>query len=267
MSMPTRLYQSILRFLCAALLAWLAPAGHAQELQIFTEDWPPITYGSGTRVEGMAVEVVQALQARLGNHQAIQLVPWARGYKALQDESNVLLFTVGRSEEREKLFYLLGPIAISTTALYARKGQAARLLALGDEMRMLKVGAYRSSIFADTAQKNGFTNLELAPTPQVVANMLLAKRFDLWVEGSVVVASVLKDIGHAPDEVEKVKVLDSLSLYLAFSAQTPLATVKAWEEALRWLKKDGNFVKIHHKWLPTDTPPMEVLRLDPPARP
>ncbi len=262
-------YFSLSRILlaCMLILPVLMARAEAQDLQIFTEDWPPISFGSGNRAEGMAVEVVQAMQAHMGSSQAIQVVPWARGYKALLEEPNTLLFTVGRSEEREKLMVMLGPIAISTTSLYTRKGNAARLLGMGEEIQKLKVGAYRSSIFADTARKKGFQNIEQAPTPQIIANMLLAKRFDLWVEGSLVVSSVLKDIGHSADDVEKVKVLDSLELYLAFSTSTPATTIKAWEEALRWLKKEGHFSRIHQKWLPNEPPPMAVIRLDPPAKP
>ncbi|MFZ6654122.1 substrate-binding periplasmic protein [Undibacterium sp. TJN19] len=248
-------------------LLFMSSLASAQELQIFTEDWPPVSFGNGNKADGMAVEMVQALQARIGSSHPVQVVPWARGYKALLEEPNTLLFTVGRSEEREKLMILLGPVAISTTSLYTRKGNAARLQAMGDDIQKLKVGAYRSSIFADTARKKGFQNIEQAPTPQVIANMLLAKRFDLWVEGSLVVSSVLKEIGHSVDEVEKVKVLDSLELYLAFSTQTPASTIKAWEDALRWLKKEGHFARIHQKWLPNEVPPMAVIRLDPSGKP
>ena len=252
----------------ATSLLMSAAAACAQDLQIFTEDWPPITFGNNNKVDGMAVEVVRAIQARIsstaGGSSAIQVVPWARGYKALLEEPNTMLFTVGRSEEREKLMVLLGPIAISSTSLYTRRGNSAYLESLGDEILKLKVGAYRSSIFADTARKKGYTDIEQAPTPQIVANMLLAKRFDLWVEGSFVVSSVLKEIGHSPDEVEKVKVLDSLELYLAFSTQTRDSTIKAWEEAFRAIKRDGTFTKIYNKWLPNDIAPLTLIRLTPP---
>lgn len=240
----------------------LSASIHAQTLDIYTEDWPPVSYANAGKAEGMAVDVVQALQARLGSNQPIQVVPWARGYKAVLEEPNVMLFTMGRSEEREKLVVMLGPIAISNTALYTRKGNAATLRRLlGNDLRKYTVGAYRSSIFADTARKKGYLNIDQAATPQVIANMLLAKRFDLWVEGSLVVPSILKEIGHAPDEVEQVLVLDSLELYLAFSKKTPSSIIKAWEDALRWLKKEGTYAKIHQKWLPNDTPPMDVIRL------
>jgi polar amino acid transport system substrate-binding protein len=50
-------------------------------------------------------------------------------------------------------------------------------------------------------------------------------------------------------------VLDTLELYLAFSAKTPASTIKIWEDALRAIKKDGSFAKIYHKWLPTKCRP------------
>ncbi|MEB0217251.1 MULTISPECIES: substrate-binding periplasmic protein [unclassified Undibacterium] len=268
MPMPTT-YRLVCQFaLCCAGLLLACSLAAAQNLQILTEDWPPISFGNDQQVDGMAVEVVRALQKRIskaaGADAIIQVVPWARGYKTLLEEPNTLLFTVGRSDEREKLMTLLGPIAVSSTALWTRKGHAARLRALGAGMQKLKVGAYRASIFADTARRHGFSDIEQAPTPQIVANMLFAKRFDLWVEGSFVVPSVLNDIGRQRDEVEKVSTLESLELFLAFSQQTSAATIKAWEEALRSLKKDGSFAKIYQKWLPNESVPMALLRIDAP---
>ena len=231
------------------------------ELTIYTEDWPPVSFKNGDKLDGMAVELVLALQKKIGSNAAIQLVPWNRGYKALLEEPNVLLFTVGRSEEREKIMTLLGPVAISRTVLYTRKGNAARLQSLGDDIYQVAVGAYRGSIFADAAVKKGFQTLDLAATSQVVAKMLMMGRFELWSEGSVVVPSVLKDIGYSIQDVERVMVLDSLELYLAFSPKTPLSTIRVWEDALRQMKKEGSFQKIHQKWLPGETAPAETLRL------
>lgn len=255
------------RSLVAVCLLFFCSLSGAQELQILTENWPPVTFGIDTKADGMAVEVVRAIQTKIGNTQPIQVLPFARGYKALLEEPNVLLFTVGRSEEREKLMHLLGPVAISDITLYTRKGNAANLQRQGDAIRKLKVGTYRSSIFADTARKKGFFNLELAVSPLVIANMLMGKRFDLWVEGSVVVPAILKDVGYSFEDVEPVMVLDTLELYLAFSAKTPASTVKLWEEGLRSIKKDGSFARIYRKWLPNEVPPMQVIHTTPTAQP
>jgi len=243
------------------LLLCLSSMSIAQELTIYTEDWPPLNFKQGNAINGMAVELVRALQAHMGSHQEIHLVPWARGYKAVLEDPNVLLFSVGRTPEREKLMRLLGPIAISDTVLYTRKGNAEHLRSLHDGVYALPVGAYRSSIFVDVARKKGFQHIEQANSPQIEVNMLLAGRFDMLVESSVAINQILKGIGHHSSEIEKVAVLDSLELYLAFSLNTSTDILNAWENALRAAKKDGSFQKIYQKWFPEDMPPMEVQRL------
>ncbi|MFZ6689884.1 substrate-binding periplasmic protein [Undibacterium sp. SXout11W] len=268
-----RFFASIFRFKCVKdifvflLLVCLTSFSVAQELTIYTEDWPPVNFKNGNAVDGMAVDLVRALQARIGGHQEIRLVPWARGYKAVLEEPNVMLFSVGRTPEREKLMRLLGPIAISDTVLYTRKGQAERLRSLRDGIYSLPVGAYRSSIFVDVAKKKGFQHIEQANSPQIEANMLLAGRFDMLVESSVAINQILKGIGRNSSEIEKLTVLDSLELYLAFSLNTSPEIFNAWENALRAAKKDGSFQKIYQKWFPDEMPPMDVQRLGPADRP
>lgn len=230
-------------------------------LRIYTEEWPPVSFSRDGQADGMAVELVRALQQRLGAHDPIQVVPWARGYAALLSEPFVMLFTVGRSDERERLMTLVGPVAVSSTVLLTRKGEADRLLRMGSAIHDEPVGAYRASIFADAAMRKGFQRLDLSPTPQVTAQKLLRGRIDLWSEGSFVVPGVLQDIGHGYDEVEQVMVLESLELYLAFSKGTPAAVVTAWENALRAMKQDGSFRRIYLHWFPHENVPLDVRRL------
>ncbi|AAQ60100.1 substrate-binding periplasmic protein [Chromobacterium violaceum] len=248
----------VLILLMFSLCAWPARA-HA--LTIYTEEWPPITFQRNGIADGMAVEVVREIQGRIHDNSPIEVVPWARGYKDLLTTPGVMLFTVGRSEAREKQMTLLGPIAVSQTVLLARKGEAAKLLALGAGIYQRPVGAYRGSIFADAASAAGFVEVDLAPTPQLTAQKMLMGRYDMWVEGGFVVASVLKDIHQPANAVEVVRVLESLELYLAFSRGTSAEEVKRWQDGFAAIKKDGTFKRIYNKWLPRDAPPMEMKLL------
>jgi len=244
--------------LALILLSWMCSA---MALSIYTEEWPPITFQRNGIADGMAVEVVREIQARIHDNSQLEVVPWARGYRELESTPNVMLFTVGRSDAREKLMTLLGPVALSQTVLLCRKGEAAGLLALGPGIYSHPVGAYRGSIFVDAAVAAGFAEVDLAPTPQLTAQKLLSGRYDLWVEGSFVVAAVLKDIRQSADAVEVVRVLESLELYLAFSRGTSAKTIRRWYEGLAAIKKDGTFRRIYNKWLPHETAPMEVRQL------
>ncbi|WP_199101867.1 ABC transporter substrate-binding protein [Aquitalea sp. ASV11] len=230
-------------------------------LSIYTEEWPPITFSRHGVADGMAVEVVREIQSRIHDNGGIDVVPWVRGYRELETTPNVMLFTVGRSDAREKIMTLVGPVAISQTVLLCRKGEAAGLLASGTALYSRPVGAYRGSIFADAAAAAGFVEVDLAPTPQVTAQKLLGGRYDLWVEGSFVVGAVLKDIHQPPDAVEVVKVLESLELYLAFSRGTSGKVIQRWYDALAAMKKDGSFRRIYNKWLPREIAPAEIREI------
>lgn len=244
-----------------ALQPWSFPEARGAGLRIYTEEWPPVTYSSPEGVAGFAVDVVREIQKNLGDATPIELVSWSRGYGELLSRPNILLFTVGASEERKKQMTLVGPVALCTIDLWALKEKAPALRTLGEAVKSRPVGAYRSSIFADSARKNGFTALDLAATPQATARKLFEGRVEMWSEGSVVVPSVLKEIGHTTDEVEKITTLDTIELYLAFSRGTPGAVVDEWEKAFREIKGDGTFARISQKWLPGQPVPKEVRRV------
>jgi len=253
---------TIPKLLASLWLVLFCTASVAGPLTILTEEWPPVSFSNNKVADGMAVEVVNAIQARLGSKQTISVTPWARAYALVLSTPNVMLFTIGRNSEREKLMTLIGPVAISKTQVFTRKGNASHLLGLGDAIHKQAIGTYRSSIFAKTAETQGFTAIELAATPQITANMLMRGRVEMWVDASFAVPAILKEAGYSIDDVEAVMTLDSLELYLAFSPGTDKDTIDAWEKVLREIKQDGTFSRIHQKWLGrNETPPLETRRL------
>lgn len=247
----------------AALCLLLMPAAQAApRLSLYTEEWPPMSFANAKgNPDGMAVEVVNEILRRTGQNNSVAMVPWMRGYNLLLTKPNVMLFTVGRTAERERHMTLLGPIAISSTVLLARSEEALPLQAMGSDILKREVAAYQGSIFESTARNKGFTSIRQTSSSEEAARMLLARRVDLWVEGNIAVARTLHRLGVAPDRVARVMTLDSLDLYLAFSRGTDRGTILQWQTALRDMKKDGTFQTIHQRWFPGEPPPLQVVRL------
>ncbi|GGY13463.1 substrate-binding periplasmic protein [Paludibacterium paludis] len=242
-------------------VAAIGPAGGKEPLALYTEEWPPVSFLRNGKADGMAVEIVSALQKRVGDNARIEIVPWARGYSYLIARPNVMLFTVARSPEREKFMTLIGPVAVSHTELFCRKGEAARYLRMGDVIKRMPVTAYRGSIFKVAAEAKGFVNIIETVDSGQSARLLMAGRVGLWVEGGFAAGTALAQAGFSADSVDRVTTLESLQLYLAFSMGTPRDTVLAWENALRAMKKDGSFQSIYRRWLPQETPPPDVVRV------
>lgn len=245
--------------LLCGLLALLGQALPSPALTLLTEDWPPVTFQNDKGLpDGMAVEVVRAIQTRIGDNSQIQVQPWVRAYNSLLGDGDVMLFTVGRNAERERLMTLLGPILVSSTDIVALSKHAASLRKLPPaELRRLPVAAYRGSIFATSAKAAGF---QVADTndPAQSARLLLAGRVKLWVDGNVVMGRILREKGVNPNAVEKILTLDKLDLYLAFSPRVARQTILQWEAGLRAIKQDGTFSAIHRRWFPQEQPPLQV---------
>ena len=58
----------------AWLLGCLAPA-LAQTLELYTEEYPPITFSQNGGAAGLGVEVVEEILRRTGRHAPIQVAP------------------------------------------------------------------------------------------------------------------------------------------------------------------------------------------------
>ena len=64
----------------------------AAQLQLYTEEYRPLSFYDNGKLTGMAVEVAEQLMQRTGTSAAIHVVPWTRGYHQVQHEANSGLF-------------------------------------------------------------------------------------------------------------------------------------------------------------------------------
>ena len=248
--------------LLSMLVGWGVNAGEAENLTILTEEWPPISFldRDGTP-NGLGVDVVEEILKRLNVAEKIKVYPWARAYNMLTTEPNVVLFTVTRTEEREQLFTMIGPVAIGALKLYAKKGRSLLINRLEDAQNVKNIGVTRSAVEEQLLLQAGFSNLEQVTIPLFSAKKLLAERIDLWMTSSLTVGNILKEAGYTHDDVEAVYTVKEDALFIAFSRGTHEATVARWKQALEEIKADGTFARLYAQWLPEEVPPAEVVQV------
>ena len=256
-----RLCSFLAMFVLWAVFVIGEAAAAGPRLQVLTEEWPPVSYTLEGRPTGMAVEIVSEVLRRAGRDEAIEFVPWSRGYKLVTEVPNVILFPMARSPERERLVTMIGPLLEVRTELYQRRGdhwnsrlQEAKASAI--------VGSYRASHAEASARREGFRNLSLAASPDRSARMLLSGRVDLWADSHISAAAALRSAGGDVSVVERVAILDVNPLMIAVSPGTSSAIIKAFEDALREMKGDGTFQRIYGKWFPAETLPAQLLGVE-----
>ncbi len=223
----------------------------AQPLTIYTEINPPLQLqGEDGQLTGLAVEVVQEIQKRIGNTDPIQLVPWARGYVELENSPNVVLFATARTAQRNNLFKWVGPFDETAFSLFIKADSKITLKSLDDAKKLRAIGVYNSDVRDLYLTKAGFTNLER--TVDNVANVkkLMSNRIDAFASAAISIDELAKLAGYKASDMKEALIFLKVQQFLAFSMKTPDSTVKAWSNAFEAMKKDKSFPRIYHKYYP-----------------
>ncbi len=247
--------------LCAAALLCAGPA-RATDLQVLTEENPPISFSENGRAGGLGTELVNKIQQRLKQHFAPQVLPWARAYGMLQQEPNVVLFATMRTAEREPQFKWVGPIATVKTSFYARRGDGRHLAGLAEAKAAADILVPREYYSHQMLVQLGFSNLQPVTRPDIMVRMLMAGRSALMVGDNLTMGPLLLSVGAKPGDAEPLYTLMESQYYIAFSRQLPDALVQQWQASLDDMKRDGSFAALYAKWLPGEAPP--GIRPNPP---
>lgn len=239
--------------LLAALPLLAAITAGAGPLKIYGMENRPVTFMDGGRAAGMAVDLIEEIQRRLGEHQPVELIPWARA-NTLAHGPDVMLAAVVRTPERDHLHFV-GPIFTSRISAYAVKGRLPELRARDPALTSLRAGAQRSTVFSSLPKRMGYHLTDETNSADIAVKMLMSKRFDLWFTAEELMPGAMLRAGFKPSQVELAFNLSVEGVYFAFSPGTDDNVITAWAATLRAMKHDGSYLRIHRKWLsPTQLP-------------
>ena len=217
----------------------------AQKLEIFCEEDRPLQFKAPDgSLTGLAVEVVQEIQKRVGNTDPIQMVPWARGLKYLNEKPNTVLFSMGRTAERNNLYHWVGPIGEKSMGLYVKADSTLQIKSLDDAKKVRAIGVYRDDLRDQYLTQAGFTNLQRTNASVQNYRMLMMGRIDMFASSEFEVAD------NKYTDVKLVFSFLQTQSFIALSKGTDTAVVTQWNNALAAMKKDGSFKAIFNKYFP-----------------
>ena len=247
--------RTITHVLWLALLSCLGlPVLAADDIRIVTEELPPYNMTQDGRLTGLSTEVVLAVLKEIGVDASIQPMPWARTYDIALNSENVLIYSIARTEQREKLFKWVGDIAPVHWVLFARPGSAIRLKHL-DDARKYQVGTVREDAGEQYLESQGFVvgkNLQSSNKYEYNYEKFKLGRIDLWLSVELNALYLMRRAGDDPAQTAllalRLPELDG-RLYMAFSLKTPDALVERFRKGLEAIRKNGTYDAILKKWM------------------
>ena len=225
-------------------------------LRIVTEELPPYNMTQGGRVTGMSTEVVEAVLKEVGMTASIQPMPWARAYELALNESNVLIYSIVRTPERESLFQWIGAIAPTKWYIYSLADRPVKLNSLADAHGH-QIATVNQDVGEQYLVSKGFRiGEELQSSTKYEHNYrkLKVDHVELWISNELNALYLTRQNGEDPDKVLIQSLpLPELSsadgLNMAFSRKTPSQTVEKFRVGLETIRRNGVYDAIARKWL------------------
>ncbi|MGM0564733.1 MAG: substrate-binding periplasmic protein [Pseudomonadota bacterium] len=230
--MPTRTINAI-AFILAALcglpksalsqepdyrFAALPPVEY-KSLNCGTNEFPPFGYERNGQAQGVEVDLAREIGRRLGIDISVDIYPWPRLLKMIENGQLDCMFAAFYTDERERyMTYTRMPVHVSRLALYTRRGETFEFDKLAD-LKGKRLGILRdfktvpvlderlNGNFAETTYGKDFGHL---------FDLLLAGRIDVVIVNDDVARHII-NTRELDQVVELPYALSSNSAFITFS--------------------------------------------------
>ncbi len=221
---------------------------NAQE-RILTAEEPPTNYRQNGKLIGTTVDIVKEIKRYLNLNVRIDLWPGARAIRTAKKHPNVVLFTLGRTQDRiDHGYHFIGPVITRNHLLWSKAGSSFNITGIQDiKNKKLILGAtrgdWREKFFQDHGLKvQSVTNHELN------VRKLLFGRIHLWVSSDIEAPPILDKLGYDMKQIEIAYIFKRSSSYITLSKGTPREMVEKWRDTFTKIQQTDFFDKASKKW-------------------
>ncbi len=223
--------------------------GEQKTYRMATEEWPPFRINdpaSPSGFRGIDIEMVAALEQRLGVKILIERHPWARALEMMRTGQVDFLTGVARTAEREQfMHYVDVSYGAVRPRFYTQKGKGGEILSY-DNLYGKTIGHSLNSAYFEPFNSDGRLNKQGLSTETQLLQVLALNRLDIIIGtdpnlsydvGRLKLGEAVEPTAYQPDK--------KTDLYIAISRRSAmLQDTDRVEEALRTLLAEGVVERI-----------------------
>jgi polar amino acid transport system substrate-binding protein len=227
----------------------MAPAPPAQgRVRVVTEFFAPYSFEEGGVVKGASTAVVSAALERAGVAHAIELMPWKRALDAARSDPGTLIYSVARTEDRERQLAWLGKICDRKLALYCLKTRADLLGRPLSELPDARFVLIQGDASLDELRQQGVAEARMlllrdTPTPGA-ARHVAEGRSDFFVSNPVAFEHASRGTDLEGRFAEHSVLLQGGGYYLAAHPATDPALLERVRASFAALAADGTVEEL-----------------------
>lgn len=215
------------------------------------DEWYPYSAYKDGKLQGLAVDVIEAAYAAVNVKVKFKTAPYARCMMLAESGQELGCFDSLKDSKllKSHLFHQ-EPIFKAEIGIYALADAKEHSLKVRD-LKGKHVGVTHGYTYSDEIDGDQLILREVAPTDLSNLRKLVLKRSDYsLVYTRVVDYLVSKYPGEFKDKIRQVGSLNQSDLYLSFSKYRPESTKFAnlLDAGLRKIRKNGVYAEIEQKW-------------------
>lgn len=218
----------------------------ANATTFIADENPPFNYSESGTVSGLSTDLLVEMAKRADVPAKFEIVTWGDGYSRAQKDRDTCLYSTARLDNRERLFFWVGPLGVNRWAVFGRQDFGGKINRIED-LRSYRIGGVANDAKLELLAQFAVTSIRAVPDDKLNPPRLnLPKddpaRIDLWITSAYTAQKLSREVGGP--KLKQVLVAQELKLYLACSTSTSRATVKALQTALDAMNKDGAVKRI-----------------------
>lgn len=224
----------------------------ANQIWVLTHLEPPFSeHDERGKPTGYAVELVQGILTEAGLRQQILAAPWQRILVESQMKSDVLVFSLARTPERENEFHWISPITQNAYSIFTRNSNlndsdinSINQLPAGSSIAVLE-GDFREQVVND----EGFVAVSSKTWPDVLQSFLQGDADYLFFsDGGIDIICPMIEISCS--DIQRVFQFKLATTYLAVSKQgTSQQLVGKLNAAAKNFKASTQYKEMSKRWL------------------
>jgi polar amino acid transport system substrate-binding protein len=226
----------------------------AKVFEIVTTEYPPFQEEIGNTVGGMTTEIIREVLKLSGDTGTITIYPWARAYQMALEKPQVLIYSLARNNERERLFKWIGPLIPYKLCFWKLKSRTDIKIKTVADAKHYMVGGVFDDIKAAHLQKWGFVvgkNIEMVGDDETNIKKIYAKHLDLILFDEFSFPYKVKKAGLDINKFTKLIELNGNpeNLFFAAHLSTPDQDVQRLREALNSFRQTKRYAQIKKKYI------------------
>ncbi|KDC52672.1 MULTISPECIES: substrate-binding periplasmic protein [Pseudoalteromonas] len=209
-----------------------------ETLLVVTELAPPNQVLVDGEVTGEGTQLIRDIFAEAKLTPNIQMYPWARAYKLATEQSNVFIYSLARTPEREEQFYWIAQVGRFDLGFIALSERTDIVIEGTEQAKNYKIAMQRNDFSTQTLLKLGFEAVFTSDI-QKSYDLLLAKKVDLVVDDPLYMQQLSDYLKLEPNHLKFVYRINELTVgaYLAANKKTDVNVVNALQKAFTEMEK------------------------------